>query len=86
MVSPHLLDVNAARQHIGRDENLLVAFSEAIENSQSLVDSEISAQHANALASDLLRHFAGEPSGCFASLNERDEVSRESQAARAELT
>lgn len=54
----HLIDVDAARQNVGGDENFLVSFTEAIQHSQALIYGEISREHANGFAANFFRHFA----------------------------
>lgn len=50
----HLIDVDTTRQDVRRDKYLLMSFAEAIKNGQSLLDCQVTAQHPNALTTNLL--------------------------------
>lgn len=49
----HLVDVDTARQNVRCDQDFLVTFAEAIENSESLVDGEIARQNSNGFVADV---------------------------------
>jgi hypothetical protein len=63
-----LVDVNATRQDVRGDQDLLVAFAEAIEDGETLIDGEITGQNSDGFAADFLRHLPSEPPGGVAGL------------------
>lgn len=54
----HLFNVDSARQNVRRDQHFLVTFAEAIQDSQSLVNGQVAAEHADTFSSDVGRHFS----------------------------
>lgn len=54
----NLIDVDTARQHICCDQNFLVTFTEAIEDSETLINGEIARQDSDRFTADFFRHLS----------------------------
>lgn len=70
----HLFDVDAARKNVRCDENFLVAFTEAIEDGETLIHGEIARQNSDGFAADFFRHLAREPPGGLSRLQKSQNV------------
>lgn len=61
-----LLDVDAPRQDVRRDQDLLHARPEAVQHHEALLDGQVAGEHGHRVA--VLGHFAGQPAGRFTRL------------------